>query len=290
MEPPVRYMSPDEDSARWSELSLRPGDVVISTRSKSGTTWMQQICLSLALGRAELPDALARLSPWVDWLAEPIEDVSARLAAQAQPRVLKTHTPLDGIPLDPRVTYIVVARHPLDAAVSLYHQGENLNRRRIWQLTGAQPPPWRPRLKEWLLRWIHDDVDPRESLDSLPGVMWHLTDAWSRQGAPNVHLVHYADLLNDLDSEMRRVADILDVPVDEGAWPSLVHAATFSSMRARAAESAPASNGLLKDPSAFFRRGTVGDGEALLTADERARYEDRVGGLGPPELIDWLHR
>ena len=37
-------------------------------------------------------------------------------------RFIKTHTPLDGIPLDPRATYIATARHPLDMFVSLYHQ------------------------------------------------------------------------------------------------------------------------------------------------------------------------
>jgi aryl sulfotransferase len=49
-------------------------------------------------------------------------------------RAVKTHTPLDGLPLDPRATYIVVARHPLDAAVSLYHHYANLDVRRLRQL------------------------------------------------------------------------------------------------------------------------------------------------------------
>ena len=46
------------------------------------------------------------------------EEVYARLDAQDHRRVIKTHTPLDGIPLDARATYVVVARHPLDMAVS----------------------------------------------------------------------------------------------------------------------------------------------------------------------------
>jgi aryl sulfotransferase len=44
---PVRYRTPRPDSTRWDELEFRPGDIVISTRSHSGTTWMQMICALL---------------------------------------------------------------------------------------------------------------------------------------------------------------------------------------------------------------------------------------------------
>jgi hypothetical protein len=40
---PIRYTSSDEDSARWLGFLFRAGDIVISTRSKSGTTWLQMI-------------------------------------------------------------------------------------------------------------------------------------------------------------------------------------------------------------------------------------------------------
>ena len=84
-----------------------------------------------------------------DWLGAPQQDVYKRLAAQRHRRFIKTHTPLDGVPLDPRVHYVVVARHPLDMAVSLYHQGANLDRARIRQLTGAAPVAGEPRATRW---------------------------------------------------------------------------------------------------------------------------------------------
>lgn len=123
-------------------------------------------------------------SPWVDWLVEQEEDLFARLAAQRGRRVLKTHTPLDGVALDRRATYAVVVRDPLDTAVSLYHQEANLDRDRIAELSGqpARPASPRPPLPEWLLRWTLRDADPMESLDSLPGVVHHAADAWARRG------------------------------------------------------------------------------------------------------------
>ncbi|HEY6279955.1 MAG TPA: sulfotransferase domain-containing protein [Streptosporangiaceae bacterium] len=291
-EPPVRYRSADEDSGRWAGFPFRPGDIVISTRSKSGTTWMQMICALLIFQTPDLPEPLGRLSPWLDFLVAPRDEVLARLDAQQHRRFIKTHTPLDGIPLDPRATYIVVARHPLDMAVSMYHQGDNIDRVRMAQLTGqpepAGPPAPRRPLKEWLLGWIDSDDDPRQQMDSLPGVMWHLSDAWARRGEPNVLLVHYNDLAADLAGEMRRLAGRLGITVPGEAWPGLVQAATFERMRATAGQVVPAA-GVLKNSAAFFRRGSSGAGRELLTDEEFAHYLARTARLAPPDLLAWLH-
>lgn len=291
---PRRYTSDDEDSARWLGFPFRQGDIVISTRSKSGTTWMQTICALLVFGTPDLPAPIATLSPWLDWMTAPLPDVLARLEAQRHRRFVKTHMPLDGVPVDPRATYIVVARHPLDMAVSLYHQGDNIDRERMRQLMGkpapAEPPPPRRPLREWLLRWIAREVDPAGELDSLPGVMWHLSDAWQRRDQPNVLLVHYDDLRADLDGEMRRIASRLGIEVPAGIWPDLVAAASFDRMRARAGELIPDNLGVLKDPHAFFRRGRSGAGVETLSPDEVAAYRRRVAALAPADMLAWLHR
>ncbi len=290
--PLSHYTSPDEDSARWWDFTFRPGDIVISTRSKSGTTWVQMICLLLVFGIPELPDRLGALSPWLDHLVRPKGEVFALLAAQGERRVIKTHTPLDGVPLDDRATYIVVGRHPLDVAVSLSHHSDNIDRERMAELTGRPQTPRtsHPPLHEWLLGFIDWDGDAREWLDTLPGVMLHLSDAWSRRDDPNVVLVHYDELVTDLDGAMRRLAGLLGIPVDEARWPALVHAATFEVMRERSSASYPDTLGVLKDPAAFFRHGVSGDGPALLSAGEMVRYHQRVAALAPADMLAWLHR
>lgn len=291
---PVRYRSADEDSARWLGFPFRHGDIVISTRSKSGTTWMQMICALLVFRTPDLPAPLWRLSPWLDWLAVPRDDVWALLDAQTHRRFVKTHTPLDGVPLDSRATYVVVARHPLDMAVSLYHQGDNLDRARMAELTGQPPPSGRPTprppVREWLRGWIDWDGDPREELDSLPGVLLHVSDAWSRREEPNVVLVHYDDLSADLAAEMRRLAARLGIDEPEETWPELVRAAGFEAMRARADALAPDPVGVLRDRGRFFLRGSSGAGRELLSADDLARYRERTARLAPSDLLQWLHR
>lgn len=281
-----RYRSDEEDSGRWNEFSFRDGDVVVSTRSKHGTTWAQHVCLLLVHGTPELPAPLPELSPWVDWTGAPVPD----LGWQPWRRVLKTHTPLDGLPFDPGATFVVCARHPLDAAVSLYHQGANLDRERIARLTGTSVRArTRPPLPDWLPGWVDHVGDPLTELDSLDGVLHHYADAWARRGDANVVLLHYADLSADLDGTMRGLAARLGVEVDEGVRPSLVEAATFEAMQAAADRLAPDPAGVLLDRRAFFREGRSGRGWALLAPAARARYEERTATLDP-DLRTWLHR
>jgi len=293
---PVHYRSDDEDSARWMGFPFRAGDIVISTRSKSGTTWMQMICALLVFGSPELPAPLSDLSPWLDWLVAPRHEVVKRLEAQTHRRFIKTHTPLDGLPLDRRATYIVVARQPLDMAVSLYHHGDNLDRDLMRNLIdrgvegSASPFEARPELPEWLRSWIEWDGPPAERLDSLVGVMWHLSDAWSRRNDGNVLLVHYDDLANDLDGEMRRLALRLDLAISEDNWSEVVAAATFEAMRDRADHLAPGPDGVLKSRKAFFRRGSSGAGARILSGEVAATYEARLRDLAPSDLLAWLDR
>ena len=87
-----RYRSSDEDSARWDGFAFRDGDVVVSTRSKHGTTWVQHILLLFIHGDRRRTLPLVELSPWLDHLVEPRSAVVARLDAQDHRRVIKTHT------------------------------------------------------------------------------------------------------------------------------------------------------------------------------------------------------
>jgi hypothetical protein len=289
---PVRYRSPDEDSGRWLGFAFRAGDIVISARSKHGTTWLQMICALLVFQSPELPAPLWELSPWLDWLVTPRDDVFARLSAQHHRRFIKTHTPLDGIPLDERATYVVVARHPLDAAVSLYHQGDNIDRARVRELIGGTPSPAvtsRPALADWLRSWVDADPDPAQALDSLPGVMMHLRSAWAQRHRCNVVLVHYDDLVGNLDGEMLRLASRLGI-AGSTSWPDLVEAASFDRMRARADELAPDPGGVLKDRASFFRRGSSGAARDILSRGDLDHYEERTAPLAPPDLLAWLHR
>ena len=274
-------------AARWTDFKFRPGDIVVSTPIKSGTTWLQTICALLIFGTPHLPASLPVLSPWMEGPFSR-DETYANLAALEHRRFIKTHVPLSQIKNDPEATYIVVGRHPLDAAMSMYQQ-------KMVILEGAPGLPGREKPSaSWALRdarrkWLREWIDSEQVLpNSLRGLLWHLSSAWERRSEPNVVLLHYNDLLADLNGEMSRLADRLKIAVPDTKWPGLVKAATFEEMRAVANKLQPL-GGLVADSKVFFWKGVSGSGREVLTDDEFARYQDRMLRLASPEFVTWLH-
>jgi aryl sulfotransferase len=294
---PAVYRCGLTDSRRWRALRLRPDDIVISVPSRCGTTWTQMICALLIFQTPDLPAALTAVSPWLDMFLRPIADVTRTLDAQRHRRFIKTHTPLDGLPQRPGVTYVVVGRDPRDVAVSMAHHRPNLDDKVIHRLmasgdqapTGPPSTPARPAgPRERVLRWINDPRPATENLDSLRTVVHHLGQAWQLRNEPAVILLHHADLRRDLAGQMRQLADRLDLRVPQKRWPALVRAATFTSMRAKADQLAPDERlGLFISNSAFFRSGRPGQWREVLNDADLAAYDGLIRSLAASDFVDW---
>ncbi len=296
-----RYRGFMADSARWERFEFRPDDVVISTPSKCGTTWMQSIVGMLLLDRVDLGAPISTISPWLDMLLRSDEETFDLLDRQSHRRFVKTHTPLDGVPRHDSVTYIAVARHPLDVALSDRDHRENMRTDHAVELrvtaTGpggptvrtADPAPDEPAA---YLRWFIDNEEQPTGSgpNGLDDYCQQIRTYWDARDAPNVHLFHYADMWADLDGEMRAVAAALGVPVDEDRWPEFVDAAGLASMRSRAAHTAPEAHlDLWESAEQFFRSGGTRAWPSLLTADEISHFHERLGTLAG-DAAGWATR
>lgn len=303
------------DSARWEGFAWRPGDIVISTPPKCGTTWVQWICALLVFQTPVLDLPLDRISPRLDALTVDREETFALLEAQQHRRFVKTHTPLDGLPYDDRATYICVGRDPRDVALSWDIHLANTDMAAFERARQAAagggppardqgpahqapgdtapglPPMWAANAGRRFWRWVDDPTRPQEADSSLRSTMHHLQTFWDARDRPTVVLVHYADLKSDLAGQMRALAGRLAIPVTGGIWPTLVEAATFDRMRDRADQLVPnASRGVFRDNRRFFAHGTVGQWRELLDEGDLARYRQRVAGLAADDLVTWAHR
>jgi hypothetical protein len=296
-----RYHSFGFDNNRWDGFRFRPDDIVISTPAKSGTTWMQMMCALLIFRQTTFDRPLTRISPWLENLTEPLDSVVRLLDEQQHRRFIKSHTPFDGLPRDPRVKYICVGRDPRDVAVSWTHHEANVNIEALVNLRIAavgiddldelpplRLPPTEPAERFWY--WVDEPAD-RIVASSLASTVHHLATFWSERDDPDVALFHYGDMSRDLDGEMRRLAAFLEIDVPVAEWDDLVAAATFASMRRRPADLTPeVTTGFWNENDAFFRSGTSGQWrEFIVTDDERSHYEARVAELADPELARWAH-
>lgn len=297
MERPQRihiYTDLIADSARWDRFKPRKGDIIVATPAKCGTTWTQMICALLVHQTPNLPQPLTKLSRWLDRHSEPIEDVIAHFESQHFRRIIKTHTPLDGLPYYDEVTYVFCGRDPRDAFLSIVDHRHNLSqktmedvRRRgnmpgnfafggsanemfpIWLTTGHQP-------------WMGDGF-PSGSVLYLSNTYWRF------RHLPNIVMMHYHDLTADRDGEMRRLSAALGIPVDEAVWPSLVRAAGFAEMKSHASENAPGAHlGEWANDSDFFRKARNDEWRTALSAENLALYDKVSSERLDPALKAWL--
>jgi hypothetical protein len=290
------------DSTRWEAFTFRPGDIVISTPSKCGTTWMQRLVALLVFDGPDLPAPMADVSPWLDMNTRPIHAVIADLDAQTHRRFIKTHTPLDGLPISDEVTYICVGRDPRDAAVSMAHHMNNMEIEQLITLRAEAvglddvPPdaevPDRSLddLPGKLRRWIDAPAGNTDGMESLATILHHFDTFFAERRRPNAHLFHYSDLRADLPGQLHRLADALGVELITERAVELAAEGSIEAMRARAVDFAPnATQSLWKDTARFFRSGTGGEWQELMTAADQRHYAERVTELTSPEVARWAH-
>ena len=295
----VDYSFGMQDTTRWSRFEFRPGDIVISTPPKCGTAWTQMLCGLLLFDGPDFPGSIDELSPWLDLYFRTEADVFAQLNAQQHRRFIKTHTPLDGIPVREDLTYVVVGRDPRDAMVSFEHHIANVDFAKVADSLAAQgrleelassppPPPPNPDPTENFRHFIeHDGAGmPAPTLQSL---LHHLDTGWQLRHQPNVAMFHYADYQQDLVGEMQRLADALGLAYSRARLAELAPEASLDRMRDRAATVAPEA-GIYVSDRAFFRTGGSGEWMGRGTEADARRYDERVNELVKPDLAAWAHQ
>lgn len=279
------YLGALTDNRRWDRVRLRADDVIVVTPPKSGTTWMQTIVALLFWGDPEIETELSVRMPWVDIRIREIAEVAERLEAMTHRRSMKSHTPLDGLPVGGRGHFICVFRHPLDAHFSFRKHVRNIPIR-------------------WFDMWYPED-DPegvtfRRFLDGGPEgfdtdamplahILRHYRAALALADRSNVTLFHYADMSRDLAGAVAQVAGRLGISHPPQVMDALVAAARFENMRAGAKRFAPSGGkGFFRSDEGFFDSGSSGKWVGQLSEAELAAYDAIMDANLTPAERAWL--
>ena len=262
------------DPALWDAFAPRRGDVILATPAKSGTTWAQGMIAMLLNGSPDLPDALGRVSPWIDATFQSAEETQALLDRQPGRRVIKTHTPLDGWPVWDGVDVVVVFRHPMEVFLS--------SRKHLQNRRDVDAHPMLDDLAAALDFYLDTPFDPDEvDRDTLETVVAHFRAA--RLGRwPGALMLNYAEMSRDHAGTIARLDAHLNTDASPDLRERIRQATEFDTMKSDAARFTPeVSNNLWRDAREFFASGRSGGWRSQLSDAQIARYEARFAELLP---------
>ena len=237
-------------------------------------------------GSTDLPAPTAELSPWLDYSPTPFDEIREVYGSQKGRRLIKTHTPVDGLPVVDGTHVISVLRNPLDAMRSM--------RRHVLNMTN--PPKDDPFLASEdavIARGLDLPFEPTKldgvTLELLAGHLRAALDAMHRDDR-RMTLVHYSDMKRNLKDVVGHVAAIIRVNAPPDFLDDVVEAASISSMRSRADQFAPLANVKhFSSTEEFFAAGEE-RGHKEMSHHLRTRYQERLAELLSPSEARWLDR
>jgi aryl sulfotransferase len=273
------YVGKITDPTRWDSFKPRIGDIVISTPPKSGTTWLQGILAMMISGDPGIDADITHNAPWFDINTRDIAEVIGRLEAQNHQRQIKTHTPLDGIPIWPDLRYVSVYRHPIDVHFSFRKHLANMKQ----DVLGDVYPKDISAGFRIFLEGDHFDGT------SLSTIIDHFRSSLNLAPAGNLLRLHYADMCHDLPGAIACIAHHVGIDLSHDLIETLIDAARFDSMKANAGRFvAAAGQGFWRKESDFFDSATSNKWVGLLTDDDLADYDARMSELLDVEERRWL--
>ncbi|XP_068629941.1 sulfotransferase 1B1-like [Battus philenor] len=276
-----------DDAANIYNMPLRPDDIFVVSFPRSGTTWTQELVWLLA---SDLDYAKAAANPLKSryiflefsmFMSKEVQDQArsdnvgkeeelrfldmvctpgSKLAAQTpSPRFFKTHLPMSLLPatLLDTAKVVYVARDPRDVAVSYFH----LNRLyKMVNFTGDFKTYWNFFIKD-MLRWTP--------------FFEHLKEAWQMRHHPNMLFLFYEELLKNLESTVKRVADFLGKQLTPEQTNALCSHLSFENFKNNQSVNIDEVRrlGLLAENEKFVRKGKSGGWKEYFDEDMARKAE-----------------
>ncbi len=233
----------------------RSDDIFVVTYPRSGTTWMQMILYQLTTDGEMNFGHITQVCPWLERALSRGTDVDAL----PSPRVFKSHLPYGRIPKGP-CKYIYVVRDGKDVAVSYYH----------FQKTHMG---FQGTFEEFFEQFLAGEVHYGSWYRHVRGWWRHRADA-------NVLLLHYEDLVADLEGCLRRMAVFIGREIAPERFPGILERCSFAFMKEHEDLFDPLTAMLYEhrlERNSHLRQGRAGGWEAELSPAQAAHFDEVFG-------------
>lgn len=270
------YKHPMMDSTRWDRFVPRKDDIVIATSYKSGTTWVQSIVINLILPNEEDIN-IKDISPWLDMRILPLEETLSKLEKQKHRRVIKTHLPLNGLRFFKNVKYIIVGRDIRDVHISLWNFYRKFSESFL-KLINADIdilfPPCPERFDEYWYNcmtkgWFDWETQGYPAWSSIN----FMQEWWNFNYLPNVIFVHYNNLLSNPAHQIEKIAQFLEIDVNQLEIDNIVKKTSFDYMKKNASRYALDSQFLSGRATSFFHKGRSEQWKKILSSEQLDLYD-----------------
>ncbi|CAN9509205.1 unnamed protein product [Ophioblennius macclurei] len=261
---PLMSLIAEEWDSIWA-FNPDPSDLLITTYPKAGTTWTQEIVdLLLHNGDAEAckraPTPVR--SPFLEIITPPpIPKGLDLLNKMDPPRIIKTHLPIQLVPLgfwENKCKVIYVARNAKDNLVSYYYFD-------LMNQTQPEPGPF----DGYIHKFMRGDLAWGSWYDHVKGY-------WEAREERNILYLFYEDMKENPRREVVRIMKYLDLSVSEEVIDRIVELTSFKNMK----ENPMANYSCIPKPvfdqsiSPFMRKGVVGDWKNHFSDEQSKMFDD----------------
>ncbi len=225
----------------------RDDDIYIVSYPKSGTTLMQMIVYQMTTDGSMDFEHIYEVSPWTrnaSHNGEPVPNLPS-------PRIIKSHDFYYYFKKKPKGKFIFVYRNGMDTAVSFFHQNKSYN----------NPD-------EKFDKYIQNFMKPSKKN------WFNFCKAWfqNKKKFPILY-VRYEDLMKDKTSEIHRIAEFCNIPINDEIINRTLERSSFEFMKLhekKFGEQPKKKKEKVYDQ--FIRKGEVGKGKTEFSEEATKQF------------------
>jgi aryl sulfotransferase len=103
-------------------------------------------------------------------------------------------------------------------------------------------------------------------------------------------MLHFSNLKRDMPSEIRKIANFLEIVIDQDKWDNILEHCSFEYMKEHASTSVPLGGAFWDGGSkTFINKGTNGRWKDVLSQEDSSKYEEMAVEKFGEDCARWIN-